>query len=80
METTPRDGSQGWRDARESRGRLGLDAGYPLCSSDCERAHASPGGTGGLGMSWRLQEIGIELTLDLQSDMVERESRERLEE
>ena len=31
-------------------------------------------------MSWRLREIGIELTLDLQSDLVERETHERLEE
>ena len=31
-------------------------------------------------MSWRLQEIGIELTLDLQSDLVEWETRKRLEE
>ena len=31
-------------------------------------------------MSWRLWEIGIELTLDLQNDLVEREICERLEE
>ena len=31
-------------------------------------------------MSWRLQEIGIKLTLDLQSDLVEWETCERLEE
>ena len=33
-----------------------------------------------MGASWRLWEIGIELTLDLQSDLVEWESRKRLEE
>ena len=33
-----------------------------------------------MGTSWRLQEIGIKLTLDLQSDLVEQESCERLEE
>ena len=31
-------------------------------------------------MSWRSREIGIELTLDLQNDLVERETHERLEE
>ena len=31
-------------------------------------------------MSWRSQEIGIKLTLDLQSDLVEWEAHERLEE
>ena len=31
-------------------------------------------------MSWRSQEIGIELTLDLQNDLVEQETHERLEE
>ena len=31
-------------------------------------------------MSWRLQEIGTELTLDLQNNLVERETRERPEE
>ena len=31
-------------------------------------------------MSWRLREIGIELTLDLQNNLVERETRKRLEE
>ena len=31
-------------------------------------------------MSWRSWEIGIELTLDLQSDLVEWETHERLEE
>ena len=30
--------------------------------------------------SWRSQEIGIELILDLQNDLVERETCERLEE
>ena len=40
----------------------------------------SPGGTRGSGTSWRSQEIRIELTLDLQNDLVEQETRERLEE
>ena len=31
-------------------------------------------------MSWRSWEIGIKLTLDLQNNLVERETRERLEE
>ena len=31
-------------------------------------------------MSWRLQEIGIKLILDLQNNLVEWETRERLEE
>ena len=33
-----------------------------------------------MGTSWRSQEIGIELTLDLQNDLVERETHKRLEE
>ena len=33
-----------------------------------------------MGMSWRSREIGIELTLDLQNNLVEQETRERLEE
>ena len=31
-------------------------------------------------MSWRLREVGIELTLGLQTNRVDRETRERLEE
>ena len=31
-------------------------------------------------MSWRSREIRIELTLDLQNNLVERETRKRLEE
>ena len=31
-------------------------------------------------MSWRSQEIRMELTLDLQNNLVERETHERLEE
>ena len=33
-----------------------------------------------MGKSWRSWEIGIKLTLDLQNDLVEQETRERLEE
>ena len=40
----------------------------------------SSGRTRGSGTSWRLQEIGIELTLDLQTNRVDQETRERLEE
>ena len=75
-----RDGSWGWRDARESWGRLGLDAGYLLCSSNRKWAHVSPGRTRGLGTSWRLWQIGIELILNLQNNLVEWETWKRLEE